>query len=126
MEIATHWYGDALVVEVDGALDHDNGRRLTDHLMVALQKLESGAAIVDLTHVAYVSSSGLRALVTGARTAKEAGTRLLVAAPQPMVADVFKLSHAHLVLQIFATLADAVAAVSPQSRAAYDAAGDSA
>ncbi|HUQ28531.1 MAG TPA: STAS domain-containing protein [Usitatibacter sp.] len=120
MEITTHWYGDALVTQVDGALDHDNGRRLMDHLMVALQKLESGAAIVDLAHVPYVSSSGLRALVTAARTAQEAGTRLLVAAAQPMVADVFKLSQAHLVLQVFADVGEATAAVSPQSRDAYD------
>lgn len=122
MQISTHWYGEALVLQVTGALDHDNGPRLKDHLMVALQKLESGAVIIDMSGVEYVSSAGFKTLVSASKTAKEAGNRLLVAAPQPMVVNIFKMSHAQLVLSIFPTMGEATSAVSERSRKAYDSA----
>jgi len=48
------------------------------------------------------------------------GRRLVVAAMQPIVAEIFKISRFNLVFEVFATLREALASVSPQAAEAFD------
>jgi anti-anti-sigma regulatory factor len=53
------------------------------------------------------------------REAKAQQARIFVAALQPMVEEIFEISHFNLVFQVFPTVREALAAVSPEAAAAY-------
>jgi Anti-anti-sigma regulatory factor (antagonist of anti-sigma factor) len=71
--------------------------------------VSGSAVILDLAAVDYISSVGLRALMLVARQIKEQGRRIAVAALQPSVAEVFKISRFNLVYQVFQGVDDALA-----------------
>jgi anti-anti-sigma regulatory factor len=54
------------------------------------------------------------------RQAKAHHGRIFVAALQPMVKEIFEISHFNLVFQVFPTVREALAAVSAESAAAYE------
>lgn len=78
-------------IELNGELDLDTAPALTEQLDDLAQK---GAllVIVGLTDVTFLDSSGLRALVHGARAIEEAGGRLLVDGASGAVARVLELT----------------------------------
>lgn len=76
--------------------------------------------VLDLSGLEYVSSAGLRCLMLAAKEARERKGRLIVAAMQPIVAEIFKISRFNLVFEVFATLREALASVSPQAAEALD------
>lgn len=76
--------------------------------------------MLDLSGLEYVSSAGLRCLMLAAKEARERKGRLIVAAMQPIVAEIFKISRFNLVFEVFATLREALASVSPQAAEALD------
>ena len=122
MTLAHRTYGTARVVSPRGRLDHDNcdafQHDLADHLDACAQ---NGAALVlDMSGLEYVSSAGLRCLMIAAREAKARAGRILVAAMQPVVAEIFQISRFNLVLEVHPTLRDALASVSPQAVQAFE------
>jgi anti-sigma B factor antagonist len=119
MDAATRWYGDAAVIKLTGALDDESASRLSDELLYLLQKVESGAIVMDLSEVEYISSAGLQSLLILSRAAKESTRRIFVAAAKPLVRELLARSHAQLVLQMVPTLSEAVRMVSPMAAYAY-------
>jgi len=122
MSLPHRSFGTARVVAPKGRLDHDNCEafqaQLAPHIDACAQ---SGAALVlDLSGLEYVSSAGLRCLMIGARSAKAKKSRIVVAAMQPVVAEIFQISRFNLVLEVFATLREALASISPQAVEAFE------
>ena len=76
--------------------------------------------MLDLSGLEYVSSAGLRCLMIAAREAKARAGRIVVAAMQPVVAEIFQISRFNLVLEVFPTLREALASVSPQAVQAFE------
>lgn len=76
--------------------------------------------VLDLSRLEYVSSAGLRCLMLAAKEAGAKNVRMVVAGMQPVVAEIFQISRFHLVFDIFPSLRDALAAVSPQAAQAFD------
>jgi anti-anti-sigma factor len=115
-------FGDARVVSPNGRLDHDNCEAFQSDLAEHLRACEAaGAALVlDLSGLEYVSSAGLRCLMMAARQAAAHQSRIMVAAPQPVVAEILQISRFNLVLPVYATTRDAVASVSPEALDAFD------
>lgn len=121
MSLAHQSYADARVITPRGRLDHDNCESfqadLDQHLAACA---EAGAALViDLSGLEYVSSAGLRCLMLGAKQAAAKKSRVMVAAPQPIVGEILQISRFNLVLQVFRTLPEALASVSPQAAQAF-------
>ena len=81
---------------------------------------EAGAVVLDLSALEYVSSAGLRCLMLASRQAKAQHGRISVAALQPMVSEIFTISHFNLVFQTFPTVREALAASSTEAAAAFD------
>ena len=72
----------------------------------------AGASVlVDFSAVEYISSAGLRALMMGSKQSKATNGRLAVAALAPVVKEIFEISRFSLVVQVFDTTADALAAL---------------
>ena len=55
-----------------------------------------------------------------ARQATAHQSRIMVAAPQPVVAEILQISRFNLVLQVFGTTREALASVSPEAVQAFD------
>ena len=114
-------YAGVRVVSPLGRLDHENCESfqadLVPHLDASSQ--ESGALVLDLSRLEYISSAGLRSFMLASREAKAQQARIFVAALQPMVEEIFGISHFNLVFQVFPTVREALAAVSPAAAAAY-------
>jgi anti-anti-sigma factor len=67
--------------------------------------------LIDCSGVLYVSSAGLRVLLTGAKKTKAAGGSLSCCALQPMVRQVFELSGFGTFLPVYADRAAAFEAL---------------
>jgi anti-anti-sigma factor len=122
MSLPHRSFGNARVVMAKGRLDHDNcdafQADLAEHLHATAQ--DGAALVLDLSGLEYVSSAGLRCLMMGARQATSQKNRIMVAAPQPVVAEILQISRFNLVLQVFGTTREALASVSPEAAAAFD------
>jgi len=114
-------YGPAVVLTVGGRLDQDNcdafRTQLTKEVEAAAD--EGATVVLDLSALEYVSSAGLRCFMLASREAKARRARIFVAALQPMVAEIFKISHFNLVFQVFGSVREALGAISPEAAAAY-------
>src|SRR2546421_641937 len=105
-----------------GRLDHDNcdasQHDLADHLDACAR--EGAALVLDMSGLEYVSSAGLRCLMIAARQAAARQGRVVAAAPQPVVAEILQISRFNLVLPVYGTTREALAAVSPEALDAFD------
>ena len=121
MNASLRRFGPAFVLQVSGRLDQDtcDGFRLELSKQVEAAAHEGSTVILDLSGLEYVSSAGLRCFMLASREAKARQARIYVAELQPMVAEIFEISHFNLVFQVFGSVAEALAAISPDAAAAY-------
>ena len=109
MEIGERRDGDILVLSPAGRIDNDTSSDFQTRLLAAL--VPGAAVVVDFSRVEYISSAGLRALMMGSKQAKATKGRLAVAALGSVVKEIFEISRFALVVQVFDTPADALAAL---------------
>jgi anti-sigma B factor antagonist len=122
MNVTSRRFANAVVVHVAGRLDQDTCEAFRVEIMgrVESSAREGGAVVLDLAALEYVSSAGLRCLMLASREAKAQHGRIFAAAPQPMVSEIFAISHFNLVFQVFPTLPEALGAVSGEAAAAFE------
>lgn len=109
MEIGERRDGDILILSPAGRIDNETSPAFQARLLAAL--IPGAAVLVDFSGVEYVSSAGLRALMMGSKQSKAANGRLAVAALGPVVKEIFEISRFSLVVPVFDTPADALAAL---------------
>ncbi|HEX7271805.1 MAG TPA: STAS domain-containing protein, partial [Casimicrobiaceae bacterium] len=68
-------------------------------------------------------SMGLRVLLLAAKHMRSKNARIAVAALQPVVDEIFGIARFRHVVEVFPSVRDALAQVSPSALAAYDALG---
>ena len=93
---------------MSGDLDIDNATEFS----ARLDAMTAAAAVhvtVELSGVQFIDSSGLNALVVGARETKRRGGSFVVAAPSTYVARVFDLVRLDESLDIVGSVDDALA-----------------
>jgi anti-anti-sigma factor len=122
MNVGSRRYANALVVTVSGRLDQDTCESFRGELMgfVGDAAQNGGGVVLDLSGLEYISSAGLRCFMLASREARAKNARVVVAALQPMVAEIFAISHFNLVFQVFAGVSEALASISREAAAAYD------
>ncbi len=122
MGLAARTFANALVLGVHGRLDQDNCDAFRADLMTHVERSahQGGVVILDLSGLEYVSSAGLRCFMLASRQAKAQHGRIFVAALQPMVTEIFEISHFNMVFQVFPTVREALAASSLEAAAAFD------
>ena len=122
MPLSHRNYGTARVLAPRGRLDHDNCEGFQADLAphVEVCEREGLALVLDLSGIEYVSSAGLRCLMIAAKQAATHNSRIVVASMQPVVSEIFQISRFNLVLEVFPTMREALASVSPQAAAAFD------
>ncbi len=79
------------VYALAGEVSTYNARALQRDMIDLLARNRAGL-VVDLKHVDFLSSSGMTAILAVARSAREAGSKLVLAAPTPVVLDALKVA----------------------------------
>jgi anti-anti-sigma factor len=122
MNVTSRRYANAVVVHAAGRLDQDTCEAFRADLMKYVDEAahDGGAIVLDLSSLEYVSSAGLRCFMLASRQAKAQHGRIFVAALQPMVSEIFQISHFNLVFQVFPTVREAIGAVSPEAGTAFE------
>ncbi len=121
MNVSSRRFANAVVVQVAGRLDQDTCEVFRGQLMTLVDDAarDGGAIVLDLSALEYISSAGLRCFMLASRQAKAQHGRIFVAALQPMVAEIFEISHFNLLFQVFPAVSDALATVSAEAVAAF-------
>ena len=122
MIVTSRRFANAVVVLAAGRLDQDTCEAFRGDLMKYVEEAAQGggAIVLDLSSLEYVSSAGLRCFMLASRQAKAQQGRIFVAHMQPMVEEIFRISHFNLVFQTFPTVREALAASSAEAAAAFD------
>jgi anti-anti-sigma factor len=98
------------VVEASGRLDSTTAREFTDRLMALVQAGRS-AFVVDLKHIAYISSAGFHALLVTSRAAAEKQGQVVLCGVIGDVKRLFEISSLTEQFLICQTQADAIAKI---------------
>lgn len=97
-----------VVIALAGRMDASNAGEFTEAFDGVLEKRPTHL-VVDLGDLQYISSAGLRSVLTLIKTAKASNVALKFCAMQPMVADMFRISGFSAMLSIYNTLDAALA-----------------
>ena len=96
------------VISLTGRMDAGNAGEFNEAFDAVLEK-RPASLVINLGGLQYISSAGLRSILTLIKAAKASNAALKFCAMQPMVADVFKVSGFSSMLAIFDTLDAALA-----------------
>lgn len=100
-------HGKIILAVSEERLDASNSADLREKLLALLE--EGGQhLVVDLSHVGFIDSSGLGALLSGFKTSNLRSGSLVLAGLQPRVQSMFELTRLHRVFEIFPSVADAL------------------
>ena len=121
LQIATRQFADTVIAMPVGRIDHQSAAQFEAALapLVAAAAAGRGALVLDFSRIDYISSVGLRVLMIAAKQMREREARLLVAALQSVVAEIFAISRFDRILTVTATLDEAMALCSPAALAQY-------
>ena len=104
--------GGSIILAPAGRLRLTNADACKEILLRAVGAAER-AVILDLSQLEYISSAGLRSVMITIRTAKGRSVGVGIAAMQPVVREIFKVSRFDLVFPCFDTVAAALQALAP-------------
>jgi anti-sigma B factor antagonist len=107
---------DVPVLVVHGEVDVYSAPALKDHIASALGD-SSAIAVVDLSQVEFMDSTGLGALVAARTAATEAGGRLPLVCDRDRILRLFQITGLDTVFEVHPTVAEAVSSLSPNSAA---------
>jgi anti-sigma B factor antagonist len=108
MEITTARQEDLAIVSIHGSIDALTAGQLSDTLHAQIDEGDS-RIIADLAQVEFMSSAGLRAILGVLKQTRQNGGDLRLAAPQPGVEKVLKLSGFTSILKTYPSLEEALA-----------------
>jgi anti-anti-sigma factor len=89
-----------IVLKPQGRLDLQGGKALGQQL-ASLVPQRHDLWVINLAQVDFMDSSGLVALVTGLKAARQSGCRLVLCNVQPPVRLIFELTQLDSVFEIF-------------------------
>ena len=124
MQIESTRYRDTVVLAPAGRVDHTNAEAFKAALDEPLARCRSGGdrLVLDFSSLDYISSAGLRVLMIARKQAAAQGGRLVMAALQSVVREIFAISRFDTMFEIFPSVRDALTAVSDKALAARHAA----
>jgi len=108
LEISEKLVDGILVMEITGALVvGDEANRLRARLRQMLAD-GTGQLILDLSHVIYIDSAGLGAIVAGYTTARNLGGSLKLAKIQPQFREQLNVSKLTTIFEVYPTVEEAL------------------
>ena len=108
MEITNRETGDVMVVDLSGRLDTQTSGTAADELS-RVTELGKTKILLNLSHLEFISSAGLRVLLRTAKLVQGANGKLMVCHANGVVKEVMELSGFESFLQMHETEEDALA-----------------
>ncbi len=108
MEIATQEFKRVAVMSVTGRVDSATAPELEGKLR-ELVEADKNQIVLDLKDVEYMSSAGLRAMVSTLKAVKRVNGDLRISSPSPRVEEVLRLAGLTSIFSIHSTQEEAVA-----------------
>ena len=108
MDISTEELKSVSVMAVSGRVDSATAPDL-ENALKKLVETEKTQIVLDLKSVEYMSSAGLRAMVSTLKAVKRLNGYLRLASPSPRVEEVLRLAGLTSIFSIFASRDEAVA-----------------
>ena len=120
MDLIPRSIGEVVVLAPAGRLDHESVEDFRSALQPQLDlAFATGRALLfDLSALEYVSSAGLRCFMLAAKQANAKNGKIAIAAPRPVVAEIFEISRFNMVFRIFPKVPEALAFLSAGAGAA--------
>ncbi len=108
MELTTQDSGGVTIVGFEGKLDTNTSPDAEVHLK---KTLDDGAKkiLVDFSRLDFVSSAGLRVLLSTAKRLESSGGALRICGLNETVSEIFEISGFDTILSVFGTNEDALA-----------------
>ena len=124
MKVRRHQFANALVLTLEGRLDHETTPEFREEILGAVRQAagEELTIVLDLCHLEYLSSAGLNALIIASRTARKEAVSIHAACLQNMVRETWDISHLTLLVQTFPTMEEAMQVISQAAADGYAAA----
>ena len=121
MESSVETLANVVIIKVAGRIDHSTAPAFGSVLLPHVEgcSAEDKILVLDLGGVTYISSAGLRVLMIAAKGCRRQVGKIVLAALQPTVMEVFKIGRFDMVLETFSTVRAALAAISPAAAALY-------
>jgi anti-anti-sigma factor len=121
MEFQTQQLENVVLMRVVGRIDHTTAKEFEHALLPQLDGCtgEDKKALLDLGGVVYMSSAGLRVLMLAAKQCRRQQGEFVIAALQPLLQEVFRISRFDTVFKMFETARAALEAISPAAASAY-------
>ena len=110
MEVGTTSYKRCSVVTVSGRVDSNTAPAFDEALKDVIEGGQHNL-VLELSAVEFMSSAGLRAMVSALKACKSGGGNLAVASPSKRVAEVMDLAGLTLLFLLFDDLTAAVASL---------------
>jgi anti-sigma B factor antagonist len=107
MEVSTQNFKRVDLVTVSGRVDSSSAPDLDEALKNLTNEGRSNL-VLDLSQVDYMSSAGLRSLVSTLRDCKRRGGDVRLATPSARVSDVLNLAGLDSIFQIYTSTTEAV------------------
>ena len=107
MEISTKEMKRVSMLTVSGRVDSNTAPDF-DKALRALIDASRTQIVIDMSGVEYLSSAGLRALLSASKAAKSGGGDVRLAAPSKRVREVMDLSGLNLIFAMYDDLVEAV------------------
>jgi anti-sigma B factor antagonist len=110
MDILEEKKGDSVVLGLQGRLDHTTIRTVEQKLLAVVAE-GCRYLVVDLAGLDYISSAGLRVLLSTAKKLKASGGRIVLCAVKQYVKEILDVSGFSSIFPTYASRAEAVEAV---------------
>jgi len=122
MECKVRTLANVVLIEVEGRIDHGTAPAFGSALLPHIEGCtgETKKLLLDLAAVNYMSSAGLRVLMIAAKGCRKQSGKMVLAALQPTIKEIFKIGRFDMVLETFATVREGLATISPAAVASYD------
>ena len=121
MELKTQDIANVTLIQAAGRIDHTTAKDFENRLLPQLAGCtgETKKILLDFSEVNFISSAGLRVLMIAAKQCRKQGGKMVLAALQPMIQEVFQISRFDSVFEVFPTVKAAMEAISATAAAAY-------
>ena len=98
---------DIVQLKLIGRLDRVGTETINDRFSFAAT-VRKGKIIVDLAHVSFLTSAGIRMLMMSAKAQLNRGGKLVLAAPQPLILQVIEASGIDQLIDVAADIESAI------------------
>jgi anti-anti-sigma factor len=110
MEIDTVRESGALIAKAEGRVDGANAQEFQEALEAAIGEMDR-VVILELEQLSYISSAGLRAILSTARALQQKDTKFAICSLSDSIREVFQVSGFDQIITVSASREEAMSAL---------------